>query len=303
MAEAFPGSSSAQISTMDNENEVPNALAVPDSGDEGNSSSSSSTTESYNATAALSFRTSGPSSPGPVILDYSFSGLETNDFGEALENQPSRVFKSVETILAANNSLIHIPDFISRYTNLRQLDLSNNQLTDIPDVISLCKNLTTFIARNNLLDEHSFPKNIKNLTKLKELNLSGNLLTRIPYEVLEVSSLQSLHLGANHIEFVTKDIKLMKKLEVLYLGGNQISELPFEIGELVNLKVFVLCENRLECLPKSVSTLKHLKSLLLHRNQLTALPVELIKLRNLMEVNKISCFILKIHKLEFDASC
>jgi Leucine-rich repeat (LRR) protein len=222
--------------------------------------------------------------PGPTILDYSFSGMDTSSFAEALANQPDIVFTSVESILATNNSILEIPDIISRYTNLRLLDISNNQISDLSDSLTLCGNLATLIVRNNMLDENSAPKRLKALTNLRELNLSGNRLTRIPYEVLELYSLQILHLGANRVEFIAKDIGLMKKLEVLYLGGNFITELPFEIGELKNLRVFVLCDNHLECLPKSISTLKQLKSLLLHRNRLTALPVELIKLRNLMEV-------------------
>lgn len=226
----------------------------------------------------------GRGSPGPTILDFSHAGMDSSAFFEALANQPEQVFSSVESILATNNAILQIPEVIQKYKNLRLLDLSNNQISDISESVTLCSNLVTFIARHNLLDEHSLPKQFNSLKSLRELNLSGNRLSRIPYEILELSSLQILHLGANRVEFISKDISQMKRLEVLYLGGNIISELPYEIGELKNLRVFVLCDNRIESLPKSISTLKQLKSLLLHRNKLTALPVELIKLRNLMEV-------------------
>jgi len=226
-----------------------------------------------------------PRSPGPSILDYSHTGMDTDAFLEALTNQPESVFSSVESILATDNAILQVPDVISRYKNLRLLDVSNNQISDLPDSITHCIKLGTLIARNNILDENSLPKNLKRLQSLRELNLGGNRLTRIPYEILELPSVQILHLGANRIEYVSKDVALMRKLEVLYLGGNVLTELPYEVGELKNLRVFVLCDNRLEYLPKSISTLKQLKSLLLHRNRLTALPVELIKLRNLMELS------------------
>jgi len=191
----------------------------------------------------------------------------------------------VETILATNNSLLTIPDSVTRYRNLLLLDVSNNQLTEFPDCITQCLSLKTVSARNNLLEESSFPKNLHRLSRLTELNLSGNLLSRLPVEIQELTSLQTLHVGGNRISHVPKGIGALKKLEVLYLGGNLINELPYEIGELTLLKVFVLCDNRLESLPASVSNLKQLKSLLLHRNRITALPVELIKLRNLLELS------------------
>ncbi|XP_035705070.1 leucine-rich repeat-containing protein 58-like [Folsomia candida] len=138
-------------------------------------------------------------SPGPTILDFSYTGLDSIGFCEALSNQPDAVFDSVESILATNNSILEIPDAISRYKNLRLLDLSSNQISDFSDSLTLCHNLVTLIARNNLLDENSFPKHLKCLVRLKELNLSGNRLTRIPYEILELPSIQILHLGANRI--------------------------------------------------------------------------------------------------------
>lgn len=225
----------------------------------------------------------------PSILDYSFVGYEDEELSEALSNQPSKVFESVETILATNVSLLTVPDVLVHYRNLINLDLSYNQLTFLPDVIVECRNLANIILKNNLLDDTGFPKSLSGLRQLKELNLSGNLLTRIPDSVLDTSSsLVSLYVGANRISVVPKEIGQLKKLQVLYLGGNQLTEIPMEIGYLTQLKIFVLCENMLETLPSTVSNLKQLKSLLLHRNRITALPVELIKLRNLMEVNELN---------------
>jgi len=227
----------------------------------------------------------GHISPGPTILDYSHTGMDTSAFAEALSNQPESVFSSVESILATNNLILELPDILGKYRNLKLLDISNNQISDIPEVIVECHDLTTLISRNNLLDEHSLPKQFKYLTRLREINFSGNNYARIPYEIMELPALKILHMGANRIEYISKDIGLIRKLEVLYLGGNQITEIPVEVGELKGLRVFVLADNRIEKLPNSICTLKQLKSLLLHRNQLTTLPVELIKLRNLTELS------------------
>jgi len=278
MAAAYPSSSSSSR---------PSFAFLPETEDNNNSDQAADTEDSADEMADELLEHVGQSQgcPSPTMLDYSYTGMESPDFAEALANQPSKVFSSVETILATNNSLLQLPDSLSRYVNLRTMDLSYNQLTSIPDCITHCINLASIVAKHNLLDEDSFPKNFSQLTKLKELNISGNLLTRVPYEILELNSLAALHLGANRINFVPKEICWLKKLEVLYLGGNMITEIPTEIGELTHLKVFVLCDNRLEEIPASVCNLKQLKSLLLHRNHITALPVELIKLRNLMELS------------------
>jgi len=207
-----------------------------------------------------------PSSASPTILDYSFTGYEHQELDEALANQPSKVFSSVETILATNVSLLTVPDVLIHYTNLMNLDLSYNQLTFIPDAIVECRNLVNIVLKNNLLEDSGFPKDLSGLTQLKELNVSGNSLTRIPDSVIHLaSSLVSLHMGANRISTIPREIGQLKKLQVFYLGGNQLTEIPMEIGLLTQLKVFVLCENQLETLPSTVSCLKQLKSLLLHR--------------------------------------
>jgi hypothetical protein len=220
------------------------------------------------------------------MLDYTFSGMDTNDLNEALLNQPIKLFSSIQTVLAMNNILIQLPESLQGYKNLRNLDVSFNQLTNLPECLIECYNLTSLVVKNNLLEDFSLPKNFGKLSQLKELNLSGNQFTRLPDEVFQLGdTLTTLHFGANRLQQITSDIRLLRKLEVLYLGGNHLTELPIEIGQLTYLKVFVLCENNLECLPSSVSNLKQLKSLLLHRNRLTSLPVELIKLRNLMELS------------------
>lgn len=224
-------------------------------------------------------------SPGPVLLDYSYTGMVTLDLEEALVNQPTKIFNSIGTLLATNNALLQVPNTIIHYKNLRTLDLSSNQLTSLPDSLTECSNLVSLNVRCNFLDDKSFPKHFGKLAQLTELNLSGNQLKKIPKEILDLgASLTNLHLGANRITDIRSEILLLRKLEVFYLGGNELLELPQEVGYLTNLKVLVLCENQLQCLPSTVCNLKQLKSLLLHRNKLTSLPVELIKLRNLMEV-------------------
>lgn len=54
-------------------------------------------------------------SPGPTILDFSYTGMDTEALAEALTNQPENVFSSVESILATNNSILQIPEVISKY--------------------------------------------------------------------------------------------------------------------------------------------------------------------------------------------
>ena len=156
-----------------------------------------------------------PRSPGPIILDYSFSGIPSPEFEEALINQPAKVFSSVETILGTNLGLTTIPTTLGIYLSLKHLDLSFNHLSVVPESLSQCTQLITLALKNNSLDDIGFPKDWSALTQLRELNLSGNHLTRVPEPIFHLSSsLVTLHLGGNRLGALPKEIAQLSKLQV-----------------------------------------------------------------------------------------
>lgn len=192
----------------------------------------------------------------------------------------------VETLMLYHNQLNSLPLNIKMFSNLQVLDISSNTLTRLPDVITELP-LRSLIAKNNLLNNESFPKTLGTLTSLKELNLSGNNISTFPEQILEVTSLKYLYLGGNHLADIPKEIWKLTYLQILCLGGNSITEVPASLGMLKNLNALVLSDNLLESLPAAIANLKNLKSLLLHKNKLRTLPTDIIALKNLTEVSRL----------------
>jgi hypothetical protein len=160
---------------------------------------------------------SGPSPiPGPLLLDFSFSGLEEPELEEALGNQPAKVFLSVETVLGTNLGLVSGPKTLGLYAAaLKHLDLSFNALTALPPSILNLPHLLTLILKNNRIPDDGFPKDLSPLMSLREVNLSGNDLTRLPEPILALApSLITLHLGGNRLGSLPREIAQLSKLQV-----------------------------------------------------------------------------------------
>lgn len=142
-------------------------------------------------------------------LDYGRLGLTA----DCLEDNLTHLHKfnklnDIETVLLNHNLLTILPhQTFCKFINLHVLDLSANGLTCLPqELINHCP-LTKLIVKNNLLRNDTLPKCLKSKNNtLKELNLSGNLLTQFPENILELTGLRYLYLGANKITSVSKDI-------------------------------------------------------------------------------------------------
>lgn len=114
--------------------------------------------------------------------------------------------QNYEIILLYNNRIATIPETISLFCNLKNLDISNNRLTSLPDVFKNCP-LTSLIAKHNQLTNESLPKSFFTAkSSLRELNLSGNQLIFFPEQILELTTLRYLYLGGNRIANIPKDI-------------------------------------------------------------------------------------------------
>jgi Leucine-rich repeat (LRR) protein len=80
------------------------------------------------------------------------------------------------------------------------------------------------------------PPEIGKLTQLKSLVLGkfakeksewiGNQLTALPEAIVQLQSLQQLHLGANQISAIPESLAQLQSLQELDLGHNKISVIP-----------------------------------------------------------------------------
>lgn len=152
-------------------------------------------------------------------LDYSYQMLTVETLCEETEsllNKGSscrdRKPEVVQKLLLGNNSLISLPSILTKFNNLRYLDLSNNGLKGLPDFITRFP-LVSFVAKNNFITNDSLPKSFLSwANSLKMFNLGGNNLRHFPQQLLDLPMLKYLH-----------------------LGGNDISDIPFTISKITGL--------------------------------------------------------------------
>ena len=115
----------------------------------------------------------------------------------------------IKKLNLAGNNITVLPDAISVFENLVELDLSGNGLSYISSKIAELRSLRILIARNNNLQE--LPKDFGNLKALENLNLGGNALESFVPQMFELESLKILFLGANRIDCIPKDIERLQK--------------------------------------------------------------------------------------------
>ncbi|XP_046693769.1 leucine-rich repeat-containing protein 58a [Silurus meridionalis] len=214
------------------------------------------------------------------VLDM--SRLQLADLNLAHMTEPQR--KQINQLYLAYNSLAFFPTSVSWFSNLEFLDMSNNALTVFPEDILQLTKLKSLVAKNNQLDEASFPKQFGSMP-IETLNFSGNRFKEIPNQFLELSRLQSLSMGGNRLKSIPAEIGNLTRLQMLYLGGNLISFIPPELANLRYLRYLVLCDNCIQSVPPQLYRLHSLLSLSLHNNLLTFLPREILSLVHLQELS------------------
>lgn len=147
-------------------------------------------------------------------FDLSYTLLNAEDVRKHIdefdESGDSKKCEPIDTLLLIHNSLEMMPLNVSKFSNLKRLDVSNNQITSLPDIICSLP-LTVLIAKNNRITNAGLPKTFQNFRHLKVINLSGNNLSRFPEQCLENVTVEFLYLGNNNIPELPKEIcKLYK---------------------------------------------------------------------------------------------
>ncbi|NXY75812.1 OMGP protein, partial [Glareola pratincola] len=143
------------------------------------------------------------------------------------------------------NQFVDLDHQLTRFTNLRTLDISNNWLKNVP--AQLPKSLWELYATNN---------NIKVLQKLdtayqwnlKVLDVSRNMVERAVLINNTLSSLKFLNLSSNKLWTVPTNMPY--NIETVDLSSNFLSQI----------------------LPGTLVRLQHLTSLYLHNNKFTYIP-------------------------------
>ncbi|WP_278845183.1 leucine-rich repeat domain-containing protein [Porphyromonas gulae] len=167
-----------------------------------------------------------------IILDLEKSlNIEIMGFAENEHPDPSKVERFFRinhrkqiTSLSIRNCKLTAVDWISRFTSLKELDLSNNEIEDsrpIGKVLGLEK----LILYGNQI---SCIWGLDRLRSLREINLSANHIEDITrFWYLLSRDIEKVNLSGNRIQTLRTDevFSEHKKLTSLILSGNQIEEI------------------------------------------------------------------------------
>lgn len=155
------------------------------------------------------------------------------------------------------------PGLLQLEHNLRTLDLSENKLNILPEEISRFMQLRQLNLRSNRLGK--LPDCIGALTRLDNLNLSQNKLTVLPRTVSNLIHLKTVVLSENRLRDFPVVFGGLKHLDVLDLSKNEIVAIPSEVSHL-NVVDLNLNQNQISELSSAITQCSRLKTLRLEEN-------------------------------------
>ena len=212
-------------------------------------------------------------------LDISSNRL-SGEFALILQNMSGCAKNVLQDLkLGGNNINGTFPD-LSRFSNLKILDLSYNQLSgEIPEGSQLPSQLESLSVKSNTL-KGGIPKSFGNACALRLLDLSRNSLSEeFPVIVHHLSgctrnSLEILSLSMNQINSTLPDLSIFSSLKDLNLAGNKLNgEFSNDIQFPHHLEELYLQSNSLKGVLSDYpfSNMSKLNSLDLSGNSLLAL--------------------------------
>lgn len=181
--------------------------------------------------------------------------------------------------LSINNAPVIDYNYLSRFTNLRSLDLRlkchktsfNSTPADLSTLSGL-KQLKKLSITNNAFSDISFLAHLKQLT---HLTLAGNNFKLIEYSeevdynnISQLTHLESLMIYSNWVSDLNF-LSSLTKLKGLNLANNYISDISC-LANLTELESLSLAENYISNIDKLSSLIK-IKTLILYDNQVTNL--------------------------------
>uniref|UniRef100_A0ACD5W8B3 Uncharacterized protein n=1 Tax=Avena sativa TaxID=4498 RepID=A0ACD5W8B3_AVESA len=226
--------------------------------------------------------------------------LSVNDLSSQIPAYPFNNTPFLEILNLPSNNLEGNMDFLSALSNCRNLQLINlegNSFTgSLPDNMgNLTSRLVTFIAGfNNLIG--GLPTTILNISSLEWLHLPNNLLTKpIPKSIDVMKTLQWLDMSRNDIlGTIPNEIGMIGSLQRLFLQRNKFfGSIPSSFGNLSSLEKVDLSNNELSSMiPASLFHLNKLIELDLSYNSFDgSLPVDVSGLTQIYQMDISSNFL------------
>lgn len=154
------------------------------------------------------------------------------------------VKEGIEELKLPYRNLSHVPESISKLTDLKRLHLGGNFLDSIPDSITNLDQLQELNIRFNQIEY--LPKDIGKMKTLKKLDAYKNKLYVLPESIIDLSNLEYLNFDYNYLLALPEDIGRLGKLKALYLMYNSFTEIPESIKDLSLIEEISLEGNELK---------------------------------------------------------
>ncbi|XP_075706486.1 oligodendrocyte-myelin glycoprotein [Rhinoderma darwinii] len=203
----------------------------------------------------------------PLKCSCSMKNRNVDCSGRNLTALPHGLQDNITQLNLSYNYLADLDGQLTRFTNLRELDVSHNLLKNLPS--HLPKSLwEVYAAHNNITMLHkldtAYQWNLKvldisrnslqrtffinnTLISLQLLNLSHNLLWTVPTNM--PSNIRTIDLSHNSItQILPGTLVRMPKLQTLYLHNNRFSYIPNNaFDQMIHLKKITLHNNPWSC--------------------------------------------------------
>lgn len=139
------------------------------------------------------------------------------------------------------------PDFLERFPNLVELNLSGNRLTSVPPGIERLSQLRQLnLARNSIVMSQAGEQRLKALTRLMALNLSYNPLRRAPV-LGNLRFLRSFSMRGANLENLPRSARDLPWRGLMDYRENQLRSVRDELHQLRGrLQQFALHDNPLD---------------------------------------------------------
>lgn len=222
-----------------------------------------------------------------VILDMSYNQIKIFD-------QPMCTHTLRK--LAINHNLgMRIPEWFwyIEFYSLEELDMSFTDpfLENLPiwlmnymelKIRGVFTNLISLKIQNtaahmNNISQLQYLKHIKYLNISNDLDARSssivNVMWEIPSCILQLTTVQELHLSSVQLSSLPEEIGNLACLEILNLSHNKVYKLPKSVTKLTSLKELNVSHNHLLELPVKIGSLYNLTILHAQNNDLRQLPV------------------------------
>ncbi|MFP3043766.1 hypothetical protein LQZ19_18295 [Treponema primitia] len=166
----------------------------------------------------------------------------------------------LESLVFDYIKITELPDWFSKFTNLKKLTLSlDGNPVIFPDVICRMPSLVSLnLSGTNIT---GIPENIVNLSLLEELDLSNGKLLSLPDNFGSLGALKKINISGNELISLPDSVGNLLELQEFNLSRNPLPYLPECIGKLEKLENLDLSNTKINGLPKSIGNLAQLTSL------------------------------------------